>query len=140
MRIAVIAGVVALLIGGCASQPKNAFEAGKPYPTFESALSASVHAAYSSGQISKSDFPDSSTRDTAIACYVSSVAMGVPNNDKAVMLRAMNSGQWDPEATALMDKWAPTGPDAAADDKARLQGNAAKICPDIAARYPGSFD
>jgi len=102
-------------------------------------------------------------------CIGPSLVRGIPAQDQATMLRAMNSGTMNSQADALFGKWMgvsparsqpvkpdPTNPatfaggklhyadgsavaDVTAENSTRVQENAATICPNLVDQYPDIF-
>lgn len=123
--------MLVLLLAACAS-PNSRFASGVPYPTLEAATRAGFEA-------SSADYASPSERAMAVECFTKSVVTGIPADDQAVILKAMNTKHYTPEATATFEKWIPTDSSSAEVGNAaieRVKSNALEICPDFMAKYP----
>lgn len=126
--------VVALLVAGCAS-PNSKFVSGGPYPTFEAATRAGFEASMES-------YSSPAERAEAIECYTKAVVDGVPDEDQAIMLKAMNTQHYPPDVTAVFERWIPMDSSSAEVGNAaieRVHNNAMRFCPDFMARNPDAF-
>lgn len=127
--------VVALVLAGCASSGASpAFKAGIPYQTYDAAVWALLHETFQKKGIEQKLSGDDQSE--LISCATKAYARDVPDEDKRVMLDAMNRQQFSQQAKSLLDTWLTVDSKKA---DPRVERNFADICPEFLARYPDIF-